>query len=294
MKILARLGFAFVAYSSASLAGRCPGQQAPAASPPSAPASPTTSRPDAPNQPAEAGKEKPSANERLEAVRKKYLELKTYRDEGVSDVVLDFGVEPKDSMRTTFTTAFERGGRFRWEGKSTPIMAPMQPGLNMKLPEDSYSIWSTDPKTHFSYWERTGKRKTEQTLAMALEGASGVTNGASSVVAMLLTSDERRSISSTIDFESPVEKEPEIVDGARCTVIEGLRKAGSNKPSDVRLWIDENSLIRRVQQTNYIDPARKGPGNSSPPRTVKVTVNIKPVIDGKIDDRSFEPPPAAK
>ena len=294
MTNLSRLAFVFVAYSSASLAGRCLGQQTPVASPPpSTPALPTILRPDAPKEPAEAGKEKPSAKERLEAVRKKYLELRTYRDEGVSNVVLDFGVEPKSSMRTIFTTAFERGRRFRWEGKST-TMAPMEPGVQANFPEDSYSIWSTDPKSHFSYREGLGKRKSEQTLGMALEAAEGMTHGASAAVAMLLTSDERCSISSTIDFESPVEKEPEIVDGVRCTVIEGLRKGGSYKPSDVSLWIDENSLIRRVQQTNYIDPARKGPGDSSPPRTVKVTVNIKPVIDGKIDDRSFEPPPAAK
>ena len=224
-----------------------------------------------------------TAQDRLAASSSLYKSVRTYRDDGLLTQELSVqGRQIKSEM--PFNTAFERGGRFRWQFRHSS-----SPGAK---PDQLYAIWTTDKKSFDSLWTLTGKLQTGQKLDMPLAGATGISGGAATAIIPLLHIDKDVSAWGlmTTDLLKPEDKGQEEVDKVKCWKINGKAKFGDTK---VTLWIDGDGLIRKIYNETVVDPAKLPAAASkaipkTPTFTTYTTMIFKPVInEAKIDDSKF-------
>jgi hypothetical protein len=252
----------------------------------------STPAPEKPAQPSTPSTGKPlvkkentmTPQEHLTACAKAYADAKTYRDEGTLTQVLETTQAITSVM--PFTTAYERGGRFRWQFQHNAV-----PGAQ---PDQKYTIWSADGKVFSSFWTLSKQAKDKQTLMMPLAGATGISGGAATVVVPLLHIDGSTSEwgAGTTSLDSPTDAGTEAIGGVECRKIEGTRSINNAK---VTLWIGPDHLIRKVYEVTVVDPAKiptprvKGMPNV-PKFTVKTSIVITPVVnEKKIEDAKFLP-----
>jgi hypothetical protein len=224
-----------------------------------------------------------TAQDRLAATTKLYKSVQTYRDDGLLTQELSVpGQRIKSEM--PFNTAFERGGRFRWQFRHSAV-----PGAK---PNQLFAIWSTDGRSFDSFWTLSGQRQTDQKLDMPLASATGISGGAATAIIPLLRIGKNGSAWGlmTTDLLNPEDKGQEEVDKVKCWKINGDAKFGDTK---VTLWIDGEGLIRKIYNETVVDPA-KLPAEAKlaipkmPAFTTYTTMVFKPAIDeGKIDDSRF-------
>ena len=251
-----------------------------AAQPPAEPPKPSVTPESKP-----AEKASPTVAERLAASAKVYASAKTYRDDGL--VVSEMDVQGRTiTSNLPFETAFERGGRFRWQFRHSAT-----PGA---APDQRYTIWSADGESFNSFWTLTGAKKEDMDISGAIAGPTGVSGGAATAIIPMLrvSPGGSRWGGRTTDIEDPADKGQEATDGVQCRKIEGTERFSNGK---VTLWIDDAGLIRKIRQERTIDPSKlpkeamKGrePG---PKFSTVTTITIKPVInEAKIDDVKFAP-----
>lgn len=220
-----------------------------------------------------------SASDLLRAVKSKYAAAESYQDTGVVHMV----AKAPASVRQTlpFATAFERGGRFRWEFRSRPLLGAGA--------EQRYVVWSKDQKSFESYWDVTKQRAKFDSFGMAMAGPTGVSGGSASAVIPILRGAGEGWV---LEVSNPEDRGSEVVDGVPC------RKIGGPTPQadEVTLWIDKDLLIRRVLIIRTVDPAKLTDSNGRQLQGEKfvaeTTIDISPTFDQAVDDAAFEGPAA--
>lgn len=221
---------------------------------------------------------------RLEACAKVYKEAKNYRDEGKVTQVLKTA-QTITSVKP-FATAFERGGRFRWQFRDS-----VMPGGKA---DQKYTIWSKDGESFSSYWTLMRKREDGQTLSMPLAGATGISSGAATVVVPMLVPDLTKEFrAGTTQVQNPIDAGKETVNGVECWKISGTQQISNAK---VTLWLGPDYLIRKFQQVQIVDPGNvPQPGGRGPAMKIdkfeaETTIEITPFInEEKIEDAKFAP-----
>ena len=223
-----------------------------------------------------------TAQDRLAASTSLYKSVTTYRDDGLLTQEMNVQGQQIKSEKP-FNTAFERGGRFRWQFRHSA-----SPGAK---PNQLFAIWSADGKSFESIWTLNGKHQTGQKLDMPLASATGISSGATTAIIPLLHIDKNGPTLGimTTDLLKPEDAGQEEVDKVKCWKISGRAKVGDTK---VTLWIDGQGLIRKIYNETVVDPA-KLPATAiaipkTPAFTSYTTMIFKPVInESKIDDSKF-------
>ena len=224
-----------------------------------------------------------TAQDRLAASTSLYKSIRTYCDNGLLTQELSIeGRQIKSEM--LFRTAFERGGRFRWQFRHSAT-----PGAK---PDQLFVIWSSDSKSFDSSWTLNSKNQTGQKLDMPLASATGISGGAATAIIPLLHIDKDGSAwgMMTTDLIQPEDDGQEEVDKVKCWKINGKAKFGDTK---VTLWIDGEGLIRKIYNETVVDPAKLPDSvrkniSKTPVFTTYTTMIFKPVInEAKIDDSKF-------
>jgi hypothetical protein len=227
----------------------------------------------------QAGEQDAEAESMLRLVEKRYRTAKTYRDEGLVRIKFTSDRRPFEDERP-FSTAFERGGRFRWEYRGS-----IDPGGK---PTQQYVVWSRDQKTFNSWWDVTHEQKQHDSIGMALAGPTGVSGGSAVAINALL---RKIKCAKYTDLENPTVKGTETIQNVDCTIIEGRDRTGG----PVRLWLDSSFAIRQIVTSHEIDqgktPKHKGEPEADSRRKkllTETTITIKPTFDAPIDDQEFE------
>lgn len=220
-----------------------------------------------------------TAAEKLKAAAKRYSDAKTYKDSG--EVHIKFvTAQGNRTDRRPFSTAFERGGRFKWEFRSSAV-----PGGK---PSARYVVWSSDQKSYRSWWDVTKQSDSFEELDSAMAGPTGVSGGSATAIIPLLRPDMRWGIKTT-QLDGAKEAGTEIIDDAECVVIEGTRPISKDK---VRLWLDSTMAIRKIVENAEIDPSKIPGGSGGEKFTTETTITFKPVFDQPVadEDVQFTPP----
>src|SRR5437016_6146406 len=116
------------------------------------------------------------AQEILLAMHLKYAAMRSYQDRGL--VLRKFPNKP-DADETTFETFFRRPDRFRFEWTTH------HPYLGLRHLRTYRVIWSNGTGA-FLYSDRDGKAEPQESLRMAVAGATGVSSCAAHTVSSML------------------------------------------------------------------------------------------------------------
>jgi RNA polymerase sigma factor (sigma-70 family) len=228
-----------------------------------------TPNPQAPGAQAPAAAVTP-AEQLMARMVKTYAEARSYQDEG--EVVLVF-IDPagRRTQKKPFTTRFVRPRLFRFEFTERDSFEELK----------RYVIWSDAAPDRAKAWWTVRPKVEEQSLAMCVGAAAGVSSLSSLTVPRLLM-PAAIPAQSLADLRGPKIEDVEVVDGAPCDRVEGTDPRGNKET----LWIDKaSSLVRKVSLTFKI------PGGS-----VESTTTYRPQIGVEIaaDAFAFEPPAGAK
>ncbi|MCC6678312.1 MAG: hypothetical protein IT436_14330 [Phycisphaerales bacterium] len=224
-----------------------------------------------------AGSPPASAAEVLKKCEARYAEAKTYEDSGEVTTEFTAAGRPVKDMKS-FSTAFERGGRFLWQFRHS-----VQPGGKQ---DHRFVVWSADQKSFKSSWTlHNDLPKETDSIGSALAAPTGISGGATMAVMPLLLPDigwgGRPS-----SLKGIAEQSPETIDGVRCSVITGQNAVGGA----VTLWLDASLAIRRIRTVQEIDPAKLRDGAAGEKFVSTTTISITPVFDGDIADEKFVAP----
>ena len=216
-----------------------------------------------------------TADQLLDRMSKAYATCKSYRDSGtVKNVYIR--ADGEQTVEKPFTTAFVRPDRFRFEYRD-------QKTNNRQY---RYIIWS-DGKVVQTWWDvRPGIEKPDS-LAMALESATGVSSGAARRMPGLLISDPLGAgweIKRLRDLKRLDDAKLDTVD---CFRVQGETGTRTQTPvtftrGPVTLWIEKSTfLVRRIDEQGKFDTFR-----------TEQTTTYDPVFDGEITDKmlEFDPP----
>ncbi|MCY2982378.1 MAG: hypothetical protein NTY15_01935 [Planctomycetota bacterium] len=242
-----------------------------------------TSNAQKPNANSTSARTELTAQDRLAASTSLYKSIRTYCDNGL--LTQEFSIQGRQiKNEMPFRTAFERGGRFRWQFRHSAT-----PGAK---PDQLFAIWSSDSKSFDSFWTLNSKRQTGQKLDTPLASATGISGGAATAIIPLLQIDKDGSAwgMMTTDLLKPEVDGQEEVDKVKCWKIKGKAKFGDTK---ISLWIDGEGLIRKIDTETVVDPSKISDAVSknilkTPVFTTYTTITFKPVInEAKIDDSKF-------
>ncbi len=219
-----------------------------------------------------------SPRERLDASVKVYREARKYRDEGTAVATQDGG----PSFTLPFSTAFERGGRFKFEFRFARDAAT---GVaSMGELNRTCTVWSSDG-TSAMFREVPDVQARQDTVNLQIARATGISWGTASTLLPLLVGGTA-SIEKLSDLKDAGQ---ETVDGVECWKIAG---ATSLRGFTMTLWIDAGGLVRRVRHEIEVDlsKSRAFEGKSVPPKSTQfTTISFKPVLnEGSIDASLFE------
>jgi outer membrane lipoprotein-sorting protein len=208
--------------------------------------------------------EDPSAREILDRMAQVYADCASYRDSGV---VRTLFIDPKGNhtVEKPFTTAFVRPGRLRFEYRE-------KRGL---LGQDSrHIVWSDGRETQ-SWWDIAPGVRKEESLDMALAGATGVSGGSAHTIPSLLLPEVKGLRLTDIT-------EVRQVENAKLGESECFRIEGKLSQSPTTLWIDKSSfLVRRIDERHQLSTF-----------STEETTTYDPVINGEIGEEmlAFAPP----
>lgn len=202
---------------------------------------------------APAGEPAPSAVRILLNVKRAYASCRSYRDRGEVRVV---GAIEGGSFGTSvpFTTAFVRGGAFRFELTDR--------GLGER--ESRLVLWAEGDQVR-AWWEAGGGERRVESLRAALETAAGVSVGASTrVPGLLLPGEGGEGL-----FIAAPERLPDDEDrGVPCFRVRGKGRptpypltTGSGtvtvEDEEITVWIERTTfLLRRVEERRVLSTYR--------------------------------------
>ena len=205
-----------------------------------------------------------TAQDILHATHAKYATMRSYQDRGV--VLTKFPSEP-EADETAFATFFRRPDRFRFDWTTH------HPYSGLRHLRTHRVIWS-DGTGAFLYSDRDGAIEPQESLRMAIAGATGVSSGAAHTVSPLLMSDVGGFTLSQLQRLTLQDGE---CDGAQCHRIGGYHPTGEF----YEVFVDiQDLLIRRVSE-----PDCDGVASDELRRDIRV--------DEPIDEQTFQFRPAS-
>lgn len=166
----------------------------------------------------------PEARQIVDRMAEVYASCSTYRDEGrVETVYFERVGESTETLR--FRTAFVRPDRFRFEYVDA---------------SDRYVIHSDSNGTR-TWWDVTPGVEEEDSLELALAGATGISSGSAHTIPSLLL-NEAHSFRLT-DLTELMLLPDANLDGVSCYRIQGKNRGGDVES----LWIEKKTyLLRRI------------------------------------------------
>jgi outer membrane lipoprotein-sorting protein len=199
----------------------------------------------------------------LAQMKQTYASCETYQDTGV--VTTTFIQSSGNWIdEKPFLTAFVRPDRFRFEHKETQSSV-----------EYRYIIWRNGAEV-LSWWDVTPGIKTEESLDMAIAGATGVSSGSAHTIPTLLLPNEISGRQLTDITEARRIDDAEI-DSINCYRIQG-KYAGD----PITIWIEAKTfLVRRIEtQHTFTD------------FSTETVTTYSPVVNGIVSDDmlAFNPP----
>jgi len=210
-------------------------------------------------------KDAPDAAQILRRMGEVYAQCKTYRDSGMVETVYIDEDGKRREVKQPFKTAFVRPDRFRFEYTET------EPGGA----KNRYIIWAKRADVR-SWWDVEPGVKQEESLGLAVAGATGVSAGsAHTIPALLLSSEVAGRTLLNVTHVSRIED-------ARLGGRDCYRIRGKFADDPITLWIDRASfLVRRIDERSRHDDF-----------STEETTIYDPVIDAKIPDSllQFNPP----
>jgi len=174
-----------------------------------------------------------TAQEVLIAMRTKYAAMRSYQDRGI--VLTKFPTN-RQANETTFATFFRRPDRFRFEWTTH------HPYEGLRHVRTHRVIWS-DGTGAFLYSDRDGTIEPQESLRMAIAGATGVSSGAAHTISPLLMADVGGFTLPQLERLTFGEGE---CDGVTCYRIGGYHPQGDFY--EVFVSVDD-LLLRRVRET---------------------------------------------
>jgi thiol-disulfide isomerase/thioredoxin len=202
-----------------------------------------------------------TAAEILHETAETYAHAKTYVDQGVQRMALS--ERSSSGVSVTFSTAFARGGQFRFEY------------LYLGDPHRSIVVWSDGAQTLTSMHDV----RQDSSLRAALAAQTGMSSETSHMIPALLFP----SIGGWIptDLSEATVASDEAVEGSACWHIRGQRGDRT-----VTLWIDKQThLIRQLEEQYVVHP--------EPPRpayAVDQITRFEPTINADVAVALLQPP----
>lgn len=179
--------------------------------------------------------------ERLAASNRVYASATTYRDEGTITIgTVVSGKDVPDAVYA-FTTAFERGRRFRFQFELNRSPS----GVLGTGPANALcTVWSTDNQT-FLFLEQPGSAVPKQKVGPStpLAAATGISWGLADRIIPSLRIDP---LATPLvgQLTQPIDAGTETIDGVPCRKIQGDARVPG---SIITLWIGADGLVRRVR-----------------------------------------------
>ena len=194
------------------------------------------SKNDANAPPPPVNPELPAAPDILATMAAAYAKCETYADAGTATTTLTTsdGIAKAKSVKP-FTTSFVRNGGFRFQFSESDE------------PNSLYVVW-TDGKSVLTWWDLNQKIESEESLGLALAGATGVSSGSAHTIPSLLIPDQVGGRALTA-ITHPTRGSDSEIDAAPCFVIHG-----SYGDDPITLWIEKQTyLIRRIDSESTFD-----------------------------------------
>jgi outer membrane lipoprotein-sorting protein len=216
--------------------------------------------------PASAEEPKPdalAARDVLDRMAKTYAECKSYRDSGMGKIKI---IEPQGKFvqATSFSTVFVRPKRFRFEYTQKQMFF-----------ETRRILWCNGNEVK-SWWSVQPGIKKEESLGMAVAGATGVSGGSAHTIPALLLPNEVGGRCLT-DLTEAKRIEDDHIGKVAC-----FRINGNYGDSPMTLWLDQKQfLVRRMDSQRKFKDFR-----------TEETTTYEPVIEEKIAEKllEFNPP----
>ena len=189
----------------------------------------------------------------IDRMVKAYAECKSYRDSGVIKSVFRKNPgSPEYPVEHSFTTAFVRPDRFRFEIKN----------------EDNRLLISANEQNVQTWWDVEPGIEKPESLELAMAHAVGFTGGdVGRIPAMLMP--QRLQSSGALDLIDP----KQIEDG-KLKNVECFRLEYNFRDEQITLWIDKQTyLVRQIDEWVNAEEFR-----------IERTMTYDPIIDGKITD----------
>ncbi len=197
-----------------------------------------------------------------------YRKCKRYSDSGMVQTTFISSDKRQRIDRKPFKTVFIRPDRFRFQFRSKIVTGQLQR-------ENIYIIFKAHDLIR-SWWDLNPIVKTENSLSMAIAGATGVSGGASHTIPALLMPNHITGRRLT-DLQDPIRIDDEYFRNQDCFCIHGYMK-----DTEMIIWISKRSnLVLKIEELH----------NFSDFKTEKVTTYY-PSIHRKIAKKSlaFNPP----
>ena len=204
-----------------------------------------------------------SAQEILAAMAQTYASCKSYQDEG-RVIKTFFETDGTRTVEIKFKTAFVRPDRFRFQYTDQDQFKK----------ERSYIIWrkAGDVK---SWWDVMPGIKTNDSLALALARATGVSSSSAHTIPVLLLPDETMGRRLT-DLLEPRRGADEAVAGEDCYQIIGYFDA-QDRRIPLSIWISKSRrLVLKIEKTMAF-----------PSFSTKTVTTYNPTINGVVPEESL-------
>ena len=144
----------------------------------------------------------------------------------------------------TFQTNFVRPSKFRFDWWWS-----YRPYSKQKKPQFHDWIWC-DGKRAFSRLHFKKRVQEEQSVQMAIAGATGISSGTACAVSSLLSPSLIKIKRKWTDLHNPVVRNEEFIFGFECFLVNG----SLDNADDTELWIDQKTyLIRKVVEPHVHD-----------------------------------------
>jgi outer membrane lipoprotein-sorting protein len=198
------------------------------------------------------------AEELMHQVVQTYRTLTAYQDEGV---VLSYWADRPEPDEMHFETYFRKPADLRFEW----------------IQRESQSVVWSNRRGTFSYWDgRPEKISNESSLGSAIQGSTGVSQGAITTIPGLIVGRDRV-IWSVEDVHDLSLLEPAESEGIPCVRMRGILRG-----SRVEIWIGRDDfLIRRIVTTRPPDKLGR-----KLPRSEEIRRNLE--FNHSIPDAAFE------
>jgi len=198
----------------------------------------------------------------LQMVEATYAGAHSYVDHGTQ--LTSFSGKRPFTQHKVFATAFERGGRFRFEYRA-------------EMPGDDFIIWS-DSKGTLSSWGIRPGVKQESSLGHAIAAATGVSGSTAHWIPSLLVPELGGRALTRLG--APVRDPDDVIGGHPCWQISERETS-----TTLTLWIDTQlHLVRQIRLRRHLDSPRSGAFD------VDELTSYEPSLDVAVDGALLQPP----